>query len=56
MEFTVEKMIAAIKCAPDKKERHKLFESFRMMRFYELLDKEIFEAFCDKWAELELYK
>ena len=53
--LTVEKMIEACKKAPTKGERDKLWDSFRMMRFYELLDAEIFDDFCDKWTELKLY-
>lgn len=55
-QITVERMIQACRIAPNKKERYKLFDSFRMMRFYELMDEETFESFCESWKELELYK
>lgn len=56
MEFTVEKMIQAVKSAPDKKERHKLFETFRTLRFYEFIDGETFESFCECWLNEKLYR
>lgn len=48
-EFTVENMIAACEFLSDTKDRKKLFESFRMMRFHEFISEEVFDAFCEEW-------
>lgn len=55
MKFTVENMIATVKSAPEE-DYQKLFESFRMMRFYGFIDGETFDAFCEAWNNEKLYE
>ena len=48
-EFTVENMIAACDWYIDMKDRRKVFDSFRLMRFHNFISEELFDAFCAEW-------
>ena len=53
MDFTVDKMISAVKYEPTKKSRYKLYDSFRMMYFHGFMDASTWDKFNVAWAEMQ---
>lgn len=49
--FDVDNMIQACKDANTYHERDLLWEAFRTLRFYDLIDGKTFDKFCEEWCK-----